>query len=365
MVKHWWKALGVLIIIYTFIAGMLVPLRPGIVDVVPSSIRTGEEVKVEVKGYNSNFEKAQDSLRAWLKMDNDRALAASRIEVKNDQELTATFNVPEYLPINSKVKDFSVIIDNEIDGASVLPSGVFITQDSIDPEMGQAVWRNSKIDKLHDKEQVTFPFRNILSETIRNTYFHVPLWFAMVFIFLGGVIYSALYLRTNDPKFDDRAQALTSVGILYGILGLITGAIWAKNTWGAYWSWDVKQNMTAVALLIYAAYFILRASFEDPERTSRISAVYNLFAFAALIPLIYVIPRMTDSLHPGAGGNPAFGGEDLDNTMRMVFYPAIIGWTLIGLWIASLQYRTNRLRAKLLDIDSETSLQGAMLDRLK
>jgi heme exporter protein C len=72
--------------------------------------------------------------------------------------------------------------------------------------------------------------------------------------------------------------------------------------------------------------------------------VYSIFAFAALIPLIYVIPRMTDSLHPGAGGNPAFGTEDLDNTMRLFFYPAVIGWTLLGFWIADLLRRVNALR---------------------
>lgn len=356
--KHWWKILGVLIILYTIVAGFLIPLKPGIVDVSPSSVRTGEKVTLKIKGYNSNYAKAQDSLRAWLKMDDERALAASQIEVKSDQELNLSFEVPGYLPVNAKVKDFSLVLDNEIDGASVLPSAVFITQDSIDPEMGQAAWKNSNVDNLHNKEQITFPFRNILSETIRNTYFHVPLWFAMLFIFLGSVIFSARYLKTGKPDYDDKAQAFTSVGMLFGVLGLITGAIWAKNTWGAYWSWDVKQNMTAIALLIYAAYFILRGSFEDPERIGRISAVYNLFAFAALIPLIYVIPRMTDSLHPGAGGNPAFGGEDLDNTMRMVFYPAIIGWTLIGLWMANLKYRVNRINARLLDLESETSIKG-------
>jgi heme exporter protein C len=109
--------------------------------------------------------------------------------------------------------------------------------------------------------------------------------------------------------------------------------------------------MTAIALLIYLAYFILRSSFEDPEKRARIAAVYNIFAFVALIPLIYVIPRLTDSLHPGAGGNPALGGEDLDNTMRMVFYPAIIGWTLLGYWMASLSYRAERLRQLVLEED--------------
>ncbi|MEL6923730.1 MAG: cytochrome c assembly protein, partial [Bacteroidota bacterium] len=77
-----------------------------------------------------------------------------------------------------------------------------------------------------------------------------------------------------------------------------------------------------------------------------------IFAFAALIPLIFVIPRMTEgSLHPGNGGNPGFGGEDLDNTMRMVFYPAIIGWILMGMWMSRLVYRAEGLRMRLLDAD--------------
>jgi heme exporter protein C len=107
--------------------------------------------------------------------------------------------------------------------------------------------------------------------------------------------------------------------------------------------------MTAIALLIYLAYFVLRSSFDDYEKRARIAAVYNIFAFAALIPLIFVIPRMTDSLHPGNGGNPAMGGEDLDNTMRMVFYPAIIGWTLMGVWMAQIVFRIQNLKEKLME----------------
>lgn len=347
--KHWWKALGVIILLYTFIAGMLVPLKPGIIKVSPSSARTGSQIDLKVTGYNSNFIESASEIRAWLKLDEERTLQSQSITVKDEQHLQISFSIPAYLPVNQRVQDFTLILDNPIDGASVLPSAVFVTQDSIDPEMGQQTWANNPIKNLHVKSGMTYPFRNILSESIRNTYFHVPLWFAMIIIFICSVVYSGRYLRKFNSDYDHKATAFTRVGILFGILGLVTGAIWAKHTWGAYWSWDVKQNMTAIALLIYLAYFILRASFDDEEKKARIAAVYNLFAFAALIPLIYVIPRMTDSLHPGAGGNPAMGGEDLDNTMRMVFYPAIIGWALLGVWMANLLYRTAFLRAKLLD----------------
>ena len=94
------------------------------------------------------------------------------------------------------------------------------------------------------------------------------------------------------------------------------------------------------------AYFVLRGSISDVDKKARLSAVYNIFAFVALIPLIYVIPRLFSSLHPGSGGNPAFGSQDLDNTMRMIFYPIIIGWTLFGFWMASVMYRIKQLDEK-------------------
>jgi len=351
--KNWWKILGVTLVMYVFIAGMLAPLKSGIIEVTPRSARTGEQVTLQVQGYNSFYTKADGDIRAWLKLDDKRAIGAQSIKVNNDRELEATFLLPPYLPVKERVQDMTLILDNPVDGASVLPSALFVTQDSIQPKKGEQSWKNTPIENLHSKAGINFPFRNILAETIRNTYFHVSLWLAMMLIFIGAMVNSIRYLRTFNPDYDYRALSLTRVGVFFGILGVVTGAIWAKNTWGEYWSWDVKQNMTAIALLIYFAYFVLRNAFDDYEKRARLASVYNIFAFAALIPLIYVIPRMTDSLHPGNGGNPAFGSDDLDNTMRMIFYPAVIGWTLIGLWIAQLSYRAERLEARLSDLEME------------
>ena len=263
----------------------------------------------------------------------------------SDTEMKVHFLLPANLPGEDKVMDASLILDNPKDGTTLLPSAVFITRSTNDG--GGTQWQNNLISQLNEKAGMTFPYRNILSETIRNTYYHVPYWFAMMIIFVISMVYSIRYLSSNNPEFDRKAAAFTNVGVLYGILGLITGAIWAKYTWGSYWSFDIKQNMAAVSMLVYLAYFVLRASFEDDEKKARISGVYNIFAFASLIPLLFVIPRLTDSLHPGNGGNPGFGGEDLDNTMRMILYPAVIGWILLGTWMANLLYRMEALKEKI------------------
>ncbi|TAF63270.1 MAG: ABC transporter permease [Cytophagales bacterium] len=185
----------------------------------------------------------------------------------------------------------------------------------------------------------TTPRLPILNESIRNLYFHVPMWFGMILILTASVVYSVLYLRNQKPIEDIRASQAAQVGVFWGILGLLTGMIWAHYTWGKAWSNDVKQTSSAIALLIYLAYFILRDTIKDEQKKAGISAVYNIYAYAAMIPLLFILPRLTDSLHPGNGGNPGFNAYDLDSNMRLVFYPAILAWTLLGWWIFTIKVR--------------------------
>ena len=188
-----------------------------------------------------------------------------------------------------------------------------------------------------------------LQQSIRNLFFHVPMWFAMMTLFTVSVIYAIKYLRFQNPVHDDYAVEYARTGIVFGVLGLITGAIWANYQWGSPWSGDPKQNGAAIALLIYLAYFVLRGSMNDVDKRSRISAVYNIFAYAMLFPTIWILPRMTESLHPGglgSEGNPGLNPNDTSSQMEMVFLPAIIGWILLGVWITTLRIRLRLLTEK-------------------
>ncbi|MFC3879542.1 cytochrome c biogenesis protein CcsA [Algoriphagus namhaensis] len=189
----------------------------------------------------------------------------------------------------------------------------------------------------------------ILNETIRALHFHVTMWFGMILMLVVSVVYSVKYLRSNNLEYDDLAVEFANAAILFGILGIATGMLWAQFAWGDFWSGDPKQNASAIGLLMYFAYLILRNSLIDDHQRARIGSIYNIFAFAAFIPLIFVLPRLTDSLHPGNGGNPGFNAYDLDSKLRMVFYPAIIGWTLLGSWMATLRVRARRINRVLED----------------
>lgn len=195
------------------------------------------------------------------------------------------------------------------------------------------------------------PAREILHETIRNLFFHVCMWMVLMVLCTVSLIFSIKYLRTQNLRYDIYAVSFAKIGILFGVLGYATGALWAKYTWTEFA--DTSQIFTepkltgaAIALLIYFAYLVLRGSLTDIDKKARISAVYNIFAYAMLFPTIWILPRLMDSLHPGKGGNPALDFNDLDGRMRMVFYPAIIGWTLLGVWIASLNIRIELIKEK-------------------
>lgn len=189
---------------------------------------------------------------------------------------------------------------------------------------------------------VEVPPSNI-GETMRNVFYHVGMWFGMLAILTRSFIGSLRNLRTNNLIDDLDAEQSAKVGILFGVLGIITGMVWATFTWGKPWANDPHLNGAAISLMIYFAYFILRSSIDDEHKRARISAVYNIFAFVLLVVLVGIMPRMSENtLHPGSkDGNPAFG--DMDNTMRYVFYPALLGWILLGLWIAQVKVKMSKI----------------------
>tara|TARA_Y100001954_G_C15725465_1_gene560491 strand:+ start:304 stop:987 length:684 start_codon:yes stop_codon:yes gene_type:complete len=188
---------------------------------------------------------------------------------------------------------------------------------------------------------VEVPALVILNESIRNLFFHVPLWFAMTVLLINAMVYSIKYLLSQNINYDYKSKSLIEVAIVFGSMGFITGMLWAKSTWGGWLPPDVKIIGASITLIFYIAYFILRGSIDQEHKKARISAVYNIIACACMIAFIYVIPRLkgTDSLHPGNGGNPGFNTYDLDSSLRLVFYPAVLAWIGISLWFSDLRYR--------------------------
>lgn len=191
---------------------------------------------------------------------------------------------------------------------------------------------------------IQIPEIPILEQSARNLFLHVPMWFTMMVLFAFAFYYSIRYLNDENLKWDLKAETATMVGLLFGICGLLTGSLWARFTWGSWWTFsEPRMNLSALAMMIFVAYFILRSAFNDSEKRAKISAVYNIFGVTTIPFLLYIIPRQLPSLHPGADGNPAFS-EITAPELRYIFYPAVIGFIGLAVWLFDIAHRYKKLK---------------------
>lgn len=178
-----------------------------------------------------------------------------------------------------------------------------------------------------------------LGNFVRIIFIHIPCAWIGVLAFLIAAVYAWRVLRgarngAAAPAAVARADRLSArsaaLGLAFTAVATVTGAIFSRLTWGAFWNWDPRQTTILCLLLIYAAYLALRSVTTDPERRARVSAVYALFSFLAVPFLVFVIPRFYFSLHPEPVLNAA-GHVDMEPVMLLVLLLALADVTLIYL----------------------------------
>ena len=185
-----------------------------------------------------------------------------------------------------------------------------------------------------------------IGEASRIFYFHIPQAWLCVVAFAMSAFYSMRFLKNRKLIDDDYALDTARLGFIFCLLATITGSIFAKVTWGAFWNWDPRQTSIFILLLIYGAFFALRSAVEDEDRRATLSAVYSIFAFVTVPFLIFVVPRMVTSLHP----TDSVIDENLKFTMgvqvRSIFFSSLAAFSVLYFWMLSMAKRLNRLKRK-------------------
>ncbi len=189
------------------------------------------------------------------------------------------------------------------------------------------------------------PAKGFIGESSRIVFFHVPCAWTGALAFIVAAVYSLAYLVRRKPRHDEIAEASVRLGLLFAILTLVTGSLFAKIMWGSYWNWDPRESSYLLLVFLYGAYLFLRAAIDDPERRARIGAAYALFA-AVLMPfLVFVAPRVTASLHPQTVINPQ-GKILMDTPTRAVFFAGLVGFTALFFWMLQIETRIARARGR-------------------
>ena len=181
--------------------------------------------------------------------------------------------------------------------------------------------------------------KGFIGQSSRILFFHVPMAWVSFVAFIAAGIWSARFLFLGRrPEHDRAAAAAVELGLLFGVLATVTGALWARVMWGAYWNWDPRQTSIVVALLFYGAYLALRSSFEDRDQRARLSAAYAVLGLAVAPFLFFVMPRIMFSLHPQSVIN-AQGKVEMESRMVQVLLAGSAGATALFFWIHNLQCR--------------------------
>ena len=189
-----------------------------------------------------------------------------------------------------------------------------------------------------------------LGDKVRIIFFHVPIAWVTVIAFLSSLLSSFRYLITKNIYYDIKSVTAAELGFLFCILATITGAIWAKFSWGVYWNWDPRQTSIFILLLIYGAYFALRSSIENEEKKSIISAVYSILAGISVPFFIFIIPRVVASLHPA----PIINLQAklyMNLTIFILFILSLLCFTILYFWIFKLKIHLLVLENKIQSIE--------------
>lgn len=192
---------------------------------------------------------------------------------------------------------------------------------------------------------MTLPYIIGLEERARIIFFHVPMAWVAFIAYLVAMVFGIKYLRTRSLDDDAMSASAASVGTLFTILATLSGAVWAKFNWGEYWNWDPRQTTIFMLLLVYAAYFVLRASINDEQVRARLSSVYAVIAFVTVPFLIFILPRLAPGLHPGSSDDSSIGpllsttSDAINLTKQLVFILSLFSFTLVYFWLMNIRYR--------------------------
>ncbi|HEX2053349.1 MAG TPA: cytochrome c biogenesis protein CcsA [Actinomycetota bacterium] len=193
----------------------------------------------------------------------------------------------------------------------------------------------------------------------RILYVHAPAAWVAYLAFAVVLVCSIAYLRTSDVRWDWVAHGSARTGVLFTALNLLTGMLWGRPIWGAYWAWDPRLTLTLVLFLIYVGYLAFRANASDETRGARIAAVIGIAGFL-VVPLVHFSVDWWRGQHPARTAIRPEAGAAMPPEMQAVLVAMFVLFTLLYLILLALSVRLLKLESDVMDMESR-SLESAVL----
>ncbi len=173
-------------------------------------------------------------------------------------------------------------------------------------------------------------------EAQRIFYFHISSAWLGFGAWLMTAFSGVRYLQTRDLQWDRRAHASAEIGVMFIVLVLLSGMLWGKPTWNAWWTWDFKLTLSALQFLMYVAYLMLRGGIENMDQRARFASVYGVVG-ALTVPLNFLVSRVLQSIHPAVIGPSVNAsqqggfGVSMDRTIILIF--CMVAFTVLYIFM--------------------------------
>lgn len=201
------------------------------------------------------------------------------------------------------------------------------------------------------------PMEAVMGQVQRVFYFHVAAGWVGMLAFLVAAIVGVAYLRTANRKWDIVGVSAVEIGMVFALINIITGAIWARPIWNTWWTWDPRLTTATIMELIYAAYLLLRQGIEDPDRRARFGAVYAIIGFLS-VPLTFFSARLFRTIHPvviGTNQPGATGAFDMTPLMLQTFLFSLLTFSIIFVDLLWHRIRLGRLADRVEQLKLKTA----------
>lgn len=192
------------------------------------------------------------------------------------------------------------------------------------------------------------PEEATMGQVQRVFYFHIATAWVGMLGFIAAAVAGVVYLVKQDPKWDIVEVAAVEVSLVFFLITIVLGSIWARPIWNTWWTWDPRLTTAAITELIYIAYFMLRAGIEDPDRRARFGAVYTLVGSIS-VPITFFAIRLFRTIHPvviGSSDPSAQGTFAMTPPMLVAFFFALFAFTVIFIDLFWNRIRMGNLAAK-------------------
>jgi heme exporter protein C len=201
------------------------------------------------------------------------------------------------------------------------------------------------------------PLEAIMGQVQRVFYFHVANAWVGMLGFMVAAFAGIAFFRKGDRTWDIVGLSAIEISFVFFFTAIVSGSIWARGSWGTWWTWDPRLTTAAICELVYAAYFLLRQGIDDPDRRARFGAVYAIVSFIS-VPLTFISIRIFRTIHPviiGSGASGAEGSFEMSPKMLQTFIFSLVTFSIIFadlLWhrirLGKLSEETENLRLKTL-----------------